>query len=369
MVWEYEGTHPKSVYGEITRKHLGESAGEAVDRFVGAYNELATQKFESPSKLKDHFLMSGVPMFSDDQAKNVYNKVLKKGGSTESAVSDGVNAIVDLVSGKSAMGPPNPAVKAAIESIQQVIRMVLPFVFILNTIEQSPAFGDLIGAALDVTAATLPVIASTIQTTTPALVGLIPLPLAGPVGIALGWLFSLFFLWLAMVIGVSRKDFSSALEATAGMIPVVGGTAMRTVGATDRVLTKLTNRAEKIQAAISEAYGSLKGALETVVKNPNFQNTSNFLQNMPITKMAQNTVANSPAIQTAKSIANTPGVRVAKDIAMSPTTRSLTNIGSNIASSPSYQKFRRTVGGKRFTRRKKNKYNKCRRTRCRSRKH
>ncbi len=357
MVWEYEGTHPKSVYGEIARKHLGDSAGDAVNRFVGAYNELATHKFESPSDLKEHFLMGGTPMFSVEQAKNVYNKVLKKGGSTESAISDGVSSIIDLVSGKSAMGPPNPAVQAAISSIQQVIRLVVPFVFILNTIEQSPAFGDLIGAALDVTAATLPVIASTIQTTTPALVGLIPLPFTGPVGIALGWLFSLFFLWLAMVIGLSRKDFASAIEATAGMIPVIGGTAMRTVGATDRVLTKLTNRAEKIQAAISQAYGSLKGAVETVVQNPKFQNSTNFLQNMPITKMAQNT----DIYKKAASVANTPG--------MSPTTRSLTNIGANIASSPSYQKIRGTVGGKRFTRRKKYKHNKCRKTRCRSRKH
>lgn len=341
MVWDYEGTHPKTLYGEITVNHVGNDAAEAVNRFVSAYGELATQKFGSAKELQSHFLMGGIPMFSDKQAKSIFDKVQKKGGSTESAVSDGITSIIDIVSGKAAMGPPNPAIQAAMQSVQQVIRLILPFVFILNTFERSPMFGELLGAALDVTAATLPVIASAVQANTPALIGLIPIPFAGTVGIALGWLFSLFFLWLAMVIGVSRKDFASALEATAGMIPVIGGTAMRTVAASDRVLTKLSNRAEKIQAAIEQAYGSLKGALEQVTNKPEFQNASNFLKNMPITKMA-NEKLNS------------------------------TSLTGNITSSPSFQAAqsfaRPRLGGKRLTRRKKYK-NKWRRTRYRSRKH
>jgi hypothetical protein len=118
-----------------------------------------------------------------------------------------------------------------------------------------------------VTAAFLPVAANSIQASTPAIVGLIPIPFAGTVGIGLGWLFSFFFLWLAMVIGVSRKDFSSALEATAGMIPVIGATAMKGVASFDRVSTKLSNRAERIQQSISQVYGNLQNTVQNTVQN------------------------------------------------------------------------------------------------------
>jgi hypothetical protein len=142
--------------------------------------------------------------------------------------------------------------------------MIIPFIFILDTLENTPLFGDLIGAALDVTAAVLPVIASNIQTITPSLVGLIPVPLAGTLGIVLGWLFSLFFLWLAMVIGISRKEFAAALEATAGMVPVIGPALSRGVKAVETVGTKFYNRADKISASISKAFGSLMGAINKV---------------------------------------------------------------------------------------------------------
>ena len=102
------------------------------------------------------------------------------------------------------------------------------------------------------------------QTITPGLVGLIPVPLAGTLGIVLGWLFSLWFLWLAMVIGISRKEFAAALEATAGMVPVVGPALSRGVKAAETVGTKFYNRADKISASISKAFGSLQGAIAKV---------------------------------------------------------------------------------------------------------
>jgi hypothetical protein len=268
MVWEYDEQHPKTLYGQIAEKHLGKDAASAVDTMIDAYKELSSKTFKTAEELRSHFLQGDKPLFDEKQADSVFTKTQgMRGGSTESVVNDAVTSIINVVSGKTAPGPPNPAIQAVIATVQQSIRIVLPFVFILNTLEQSPLFGELLGAALDVTAAFLPVAANSIQSSTPALVGLIPIPYAGTVGIALGWMFSFFFLWLAMVIGVSRKDFSSALEATAGMIPVIGGTAMKGVASFDRVSTKLTNRAERIQQSISQVYGNLQNTIQNAVKN------------------------------------------------------------------------------------------------------
>jgi len=220
----------------------------------------------------------------------------------------------------------------------------------LDTLESIPLFGDLIGASLDVTAATLPVIASNVQTFTPALVGLIPLPLAGLVGIFLGWLFSFWFLWLAAVIGMSRKDFGAALEATSGMVPVIGPSLMRGVKAVETVGTKFYNRADRISASISQAYGSLMGAVE------NAKNTVSGMaasSNMKIPSLA--------AIkQTATEAVKTPMTPP------TPTTESAAELKPEDAKTEFSPLPSRKKGGKRFSTRRRSihKCLKTQRNRC-----
>jgi hypothetical protein len=241
---------------------------------ISAYEALYKGKFKSAEDLRRSFTKDGQPLFTPEQSKSVFRKIqpilIQKGGEQiESIVNMAARKGIDLAAGITEPGPPNPAVQATIKTVQMVIRMVIPFIFILDTLENTPLFGDLIGASLDVTAAVLPVMASNIQTMTPGIVGLIPVPLAGTLGIVLGWLFSLWFLWLAMVIGISRKEFAAALEATAGMVPVIGPALSRGVKAVETVGTKFYNRADKIAASISKAYGSLMGAINKVKSTVN----------------------------------------------------------------------------------------------------
>ena len=265
-MWNYDDNHPSSTYGQIVGKRLGEQAGKAVDRVIDIYRTLANTKFTSPAELRNTFFDGDKPLFSESQSKNIYDRMRQQkmagGGARDGSVLNEISQqLIDMISGTYVAGPVDPRLESIISAVQTFVRGALPFVFVLHTLEQAPMFGELVGAALDVTAATLPVAATAIQSQTPALIGLIPLPFAGPVGIGLGWLFSFFFLWIAMVIGLSRKDFASAIEATAGMIPVIGGTAMRAVASADKVATKLTARAQRIYESIQEVYGNVSGAL------------------------------------------------------------------------------------------------------------
>jgi hypothetical protein len=236
---------------------------------ISAYEALYKGKFNSAEDIRRSFTKDGEPLFTPEQAKSVFKKIqpfnFQKGGApVDSILNTTIRNAIDSAAGITPPAPANPAIQGGIKSMQLIVRTIIPFIFILDTLENTPLFGDLIGAALDVTAAVLPVIASNIQTLTPGIVGLIPLPLAGTVGIILGWLFSLFFLWLAMVIGISRKEFAAALEATAGMVPVIGPALSRGVKAAETVGTKFYNRADKISTSISKAFGSLMGAINKV---------------------------------------------------------------------------------------------------------
>ncbi len=266
--WELHSKHPATSFGKIVERHVGTADAKNMDSMISAYEALYKGKFKSAEDIRRSFTKDGQPLFTPAQAASVFRKIrpiTQKGGEQiDSIVNMAARKGIDLAAGISEPGPPNPGIQAAIKTIQMVIRIIIPFVFILDTLENTPLFGDLIGAALDVTAAVLPVMASNIQTITPGLVGLIPVPLAGTLGIVLGWLFSLWFLWLAMVIGISRKEFAAALEATAGMVPVIGPALSRGVKAVETVGTKFYNRADKIMASISKAFGSLQGAIAKV---------------------------------------------------------------------------------------------------------
>jgi len=267
--WELNVKHPSTSFGQIVERHIGTADAQNMDSMISAYEALYKGKFKSAEDIRRSFTKDGEPLFTPEQAASVFRKIqpmtTQKGGEQiDSIVNMAARKGIDLAAGISEPGPPNPGIQAAIKTIQMVIRIIIPFVFILDTLENTPLFGDLIGAALDVTASVLPVMASNIQTMTPGIVGLIPIPLAGTVGIILGWLFSLWFLWLAMVIGISRKEFAAALEATAGMVPVIGPALSRGVKAVETVGTKFYNRADKIMASISKVYGSLMGAINKV---------------------------------------------------------------------------------------------------------
>ena len=297
--WELNDKHPSTSFGKIVKRHIGAADADNVDSMISAYEALYKGKYKSPEDVRRSFTKDGQPLFTKEQAKSVFRQIKKHqtgGERIESIVNSLGSSAVDAAAGITKPAPPNAAVQGAIQSVQLFIRMIIPFVFVLDTLENIPLFGDLIGASLDVTAATLPVIASNVQTFTPAIVGLIPIPLAGTVGIFLGWLFSLWFLWLATVIGTSRKDFAAALEATSGMVPVIGPALMRGVKAAETVGTKFYNRADKISESISHAYGSLMGAVE---------NAKNTVSSMAATSNLKMPTA-ADIKQTAKEAVATP---------------------------------------------------------------
>lgn len=271
--WDLQRVPERSNIGQVIGKRLGEQIGQLFDSFMSIYRELYQKKFSSPSEIQEKFKDGNTPLFNEKQANNIFNSLnsSQSGGGEErdSIVNETVQKIIDLLAGINTDGPVDPRIQKTIEAIQIFIRSSLPFVFTLNTLEKSPLFGEIVGSALDITAASLPIFASISQTQTPALVGLLPLPYASTVGLVAGWLFSFFFLFTAMLIGISRRDFSAAVEATAGMIPVLGPVAMRTVSSVDRTATKLRNRTEKIYQSIQNVYGKVTNALNTAQKIAN----------------------------------------------------------------------------------------------------
>jgi len=136
-------------------------------------------------------------------------------------------------------------------AIRETINTFLPYVFFLDFSQKNTNLGLYMDLAVTLVKKTLHVGATSAQTIAPTLAGIIPFPGAGAAGAIVGWLFSLFFLALAAGVGVVSRDFGYTAESLAGMIPVIGSTAMRIIHSGDETATRFTNKMYRI-AGITE---------------------------------------------------------------------------------------------------------------------
>lgn len=139
-------------------------------------------------------------------------------------------------------------------AMHSTIRMTIPFIFTLDAIEQLPAFGVLIGSGLDLLKLGLYSSAGAMNSIIPPLVGLIPVPLAGTVGIMVGWFMSVGLLMAYAAISLSRREFTDTLKAVLAMVPVMGTLLANTLQSVVTTGTKMANRYEKLKFQIQELW-------------------------------------------------------------------------------------------------------------------
>ena len=141
-------------------------------------------------------------------------------------------------------------------AMSETIRGFLPYVFFLDFSQKDSNLALYMDLAVTLVKKMLHVGANSVQTITPVIFGLIPLPEASTVGALVGWLFSLYLLALASGIGIVSNDFGYTVESLAGMIPVIGSTAMRMVHSADETATRYTNKFYRMTGATESPTGS-----------------------------------------------------------------------------------------------------------------
>ena len=146
-------------------------------------------------------------------------------------------------------------------AMHATIRMTIPFIFTLDAIEQIPAFGVLIGAVLDIYKLALFAGAGLMTSAIPPLIGLIPVPLAGTVGIIIGWFMSVGLLMTYAAISLSRREFTDTLKAMLAMVPVMGMLLANTMQSVVTAGTKMANRYEKLKYQIRQLWHTTTGVI------------------------------------------------------------------------------------------------------------
>jgi hypothetical protein len=146
-------------------------------------------------------------------------------------------------------------------AVRMTVRQIVGFLFILDTVENMPAFGAMIAIFFDLVKVGLLLSAGMSTSVLPQLIGLIPLPLMGTVGTAIGWFISMGFLMAYASISFSRKEFSDTMRSILMMAPVVGGVLGNTFqSAVVQTGTKIVNRYEKPKFQMNSIWNKVSTA-------------------------------------------------------------------------------------------------------------
>ena len=177
-----------------------------------------------------------------------------------------------------------------IPDAQQKVKRLMGMVFFLGTLRDLPIFGPFVGASMDIVSGYLPVLASTVQTTVPNLVGLLPIPYAAFAGEAVAYAISAMMMFFNVMTTASQGEFDEAAITILGLVPVLGPNLMNFVTKGQRIYEKLEENKEAILTSIEEIRGVVLLFLPTAIQfvgKENLLNTLDALANATRAVVAQ----------------------------------------------------------------------------------
>jgi len=243
MEWDLEhNTLDKEenlVYRYVLRQSKNKELARTLVNFISLRKFLDEHPFSSPEELRSKVLYHGKPIFSLGEAKQLTKLLAKTGGDITTEKPEVVDAVVrDWVSFLYEWQP---------AFLQDAEDVVSPYFFILKTLEADETFGPLLAISLDAVTAALPAIAKSAQE--------VSTTMGGPVGSVIGWMIASIFVGLSMMIHLSRDHFGQAFVVSFLLIPLLSNTLNSAAVAAQRVVTKATDRREKLIDSTRQIFG------------------------------------------------------------------------------------------------------------------
>jgi hypothetical protein len=146
-----------------------------------------------------------------------------------------------------------------------MLQGIFMVVFFISYLEKIPLFGSILSASLDVILAGGKTLVKSVQSILPAAIGMIPLPYASMVGIAMAALFG-FTVWpIFAIISLSRQDFVAAIESYIRMIPPpIGDMLANTFLEGNRAVARIDEKRIKLGNDIANALNQISQLADTV---------------------------------------------------------------------------------------------------------
>lgn len=243
--------------------NLAKNAG----RMWGLYLYLSSRTFQSPAEVQSSVFMDSQrtkPMFTESQATSIFELLNAQKGGAITASDEQVEVLDNMImKWVYFIREWTPAF------ITDTTDTFAPYVFILKGLEENEEYGVLLGVALDSAEAGLKSTAAVIQNMAPVIIGLLPLPEAGPVGAVIGWMVASVFIFLLLAIHVSRRQFGQAFIVSFGLIPIVGESLYNAAMSGEKFVQKTAEKRGRLIKNVRKMLGDeIADILDGVIPDP-----------------------------------------------------------------------------------------------------
>lgn len=136
---------------------------------------------------------------------------------------------------------------------QTVVRTLFMVIFFVSYLESIPMFGSILGAGLDIMVAGGKALTKTIQSSLPAIFGLLPIPYAALAGVGAAAVYGMIVWPMLAMVSFSRQDFANAIESSIRVIPPpVGNILADMFTEANRMVARIDVKRQKVAKDISD---------------------------------------------------------------------------------------------------------------------
>jgi hypothetical protein len=236
----------------VTQNLQSSKAGINAVRMLSLYEFLKAHKFSSAEDLRQTVKKEGQPLFSPEEAQQVFEQLKQKGGGAPppeffDKVFRKLLSInpFELIAKVQSMLP-GPGSGFSFPFPIPTYAMIQPWLFILYAFERDPRYGPPLSVALDTASKLLPTIALSVQSFAAPLAGAIPLPGGGAAGAMIGWAVSAIFVFMAILMNLSRRKFGTAFVTAMSLIPLAGPALSEAAEDLESTMARVSKRREKL---------------------------------------------------------------------------------------------------------------------------
>ena len=195
-----------------------------------------------------------------------------------------------------------------------MLQGIFMVVFFISYLEKIPLFGSILSASLDVILAGGKTLVKSVQSILPAAIGVIPLPYASMVGIAMAAMFGMIVWPIFAIISLSRQDFVAAIESYIRMIPPPIGDMLantflegnRAVARIDEKRIKLGNDIANALNQISQLSDSVSSSMKEGFESLAKQTQEAAAKASDMVATARNSIPTPPPMPTMPTVPSMP---------------------------------------------------------------
>jgi hypothetical protein len=251
MTWNLEDNSDNpdelKIYKYVLKQSKNPKFAKTVTRFLNLYEYIKLKKFKSVKELQENILSNGKPLFTDQEAKKIFDMSVMRGGESKYPV---LNNVFRQFLGWIYQWQPD-TLKDFIDNVTDLKERFQIFKHIREDYE----LGELYGIVLDSITEIIPMNVTIIENIANEL------PVVGPASGLIATMISSVFMVFNNMIHFSQGDDGAIIVDSFLMIPFIGTSLHSAAISAEKQLGNIAEKRQKLIDTVRRSFGEEEGEL------------------------------------------------------------------------------------------------------------